>query len=148
MKPVTYVVPAHAPTPPIISAAGASAENDAANTRNPPVPITAKQNTVMRGRRPCNHSSVTTPIAAPKPSAVMSTPNAAAPPSSTSFAKLGPSGIIAPAPMSPTPRPSMTPRIIGCFPTNCSPSLISRKVSVQSMRLLSVRRSRRGIGRR
>ena len=65
------------------------------------MPITAKQNTVMRGSRPCNHSSVTTPIAAPKPSAVISTPNAAAPPSSTSWAKLGPSGIIAPAPMRP-----------------------------------------------
>ncbi len=142
------MVPAHAPTHPIINAAGASAENDAANTRNPPVPITAKQNTVMRGSRPCSHSSVITPNAAPKPSAVMSTPNAAAPPSSTSFAKLGPSGIIAPAPMRPTPSPSMTPRIIACWPTNRSPSLISRKVSVQSMRRSPERFSRRGIGNR
>ena len=39
----------------------------------------------MRGSRLCNHSSVTTPIAAPKPSAVISTPNAALPPFSTSL---------------------------------------------------------------
>ena len=65
------------------------------------MPITAKQNTVMRGNRPCSHNSVTTPMAAPKPSAVISTPNAALPPSSTSLAKLGPSGIIAPAPIRP-----------------------------------------------
>ena len=111
------------------------------------MPITAKQNTVMRGNRPCSHSSVTTPMAAPKPSAVINTPNAALPPSSTSLAKLGPSGIIAPAPMRPKPRPSITPRTSACCETNCSPSLISRKVSVQSMRL-SFAWSRRGIGRR
>ena len=111
------------------------------------MPITAKQNTVMRGNRPCSHSSVTTPMAAPKPSAVISTPNAALPPSSTSLAKLGPSGIIAPAPIRPKPRPSITPRTSGCCETNCSPSLISRKVSVQSIRF-SFALSRRGMGRR
>ena len=111
------------------------------------MPITPKQNTVMRGSRPCSQSSVTTPVAAPKPSAVISTPNAALPPSSTSWAKLGPSGIIAPAPIRPKPRPSITPRTSACFDTNCRPSLTSRKVSVQSMRPVLLR-SRRGIGRR
>ena len=76
-------------------------------------------NTVARGRRFCNQSSVTTPNAAPKPSAVISTPKAALPPLSTSFAKLGPSGIIAPAPMMPMPSPSITPRTSVCFETNC-----------------------------
>ncbi len=48
--------------------------------------------------------------------------------------------------MSPKPSPSITPRTNACFETNWKPSLISRKVSVQSMRL-SLERSRRGIGR-
>ena len=116
------------------SAAGASDDTDAAMIRNVPVPTTAAANTVERGRRPWSHRNVTTPNAAPNPSAVMSTPNAALPPESTSFAKEGPSGIMAPPPMSPKPRPMITPRTSGFLPMNCSPSLMSRKVSGKSMR--------------
>ena len=76
--------------------------------------MTAKQKTVMRGRRPCNHSSVTTPIAAPKPERGHQHAERGGAAVQHLLAKLGPSGIIAPAPMRPTPRPSMTPRIIGC----------------------------------
>ena len=79
-----------------------------------PVPMTANSNTVSRGSRFCSISSTTTPIAAPMPSAVMSTPNVALSPPRPSFANTGPSGIIAPAPMTPTPSPTMTPRTRGC----------------------------------
>ncbi len=41
---------------------------------------------------------------------------------------------MAPAPMRPNPKPSITPRTSACFETNWNPSLISRNVSVQSMR--------------
>ena len=112
------------------------------------MPITAKQNTVMRGSRPCSHNSVTTPMAAPKPSAVISTPNAALPPSSTSLAKLGPSGIIAPAPMRPKPRPSITPRTSAC----CDDELQALLDLAEGLGPVDAscrsRLSRRGIGRR
>ena len=135
VKPVTYDVPAHAPTAPMNNTAGATDEHDAASTRKAPTPSTAKAKIGPLGSRLWNHSRPTTPNAAPNPSAVISAPNAALPPFSTSVANDGPSGIIAPAPMMPNPRPMITPRTSGWRRMNTNPSLMSRNVSVQSMRV-------------
>ena len=114
VKPVTYDVPAQAPTPPMKSTAGASDEHDAASTRKrADAHHRARRTPVPRGNRFWNHSSPTTPNAAPNPSAVINAPNAALPPFSTSVANDGPSGIIAPAPMMPKPSPMITPRTSG-----------------------------------
>ncbi len=146
VNPVTYDVPAHAPTRPIARAAGGSSEQNAARIRNAPVPITANSNTVSRGSRFWKMSSSTTPVAAPIPSAVISTPNVALSPSSPCFANAAPSGIMAPPPMRPTPSPTMTPRTRGWCAMKWSPSLMSRIVCVQSIRSWGSRSRARGIG--
>ena len=107
-----------------------------------PVPMTENSKTVSRGSRFWKTSRTTTPAAAPMPSAVISTPNVALSPPSTSVAKTGPSGIIAPPPMSPSPRPMITPRTSGSLTMNRTPSLMSRNVARQVGLVL------RGRGRR
>ena len=150
VKPVTYDVPAHAPTRADHQRRGRERrerrrqheEHAGADHREARTPSS-------RGSRFWNHSSVTTPIAAPNPSAVISTPNAALPPSSTSFAKhraerdhragadeadrRGRSSRRAPS---------------GSLRMNCSPSLISRNVSRPVDASVAVAASRRGIGSR
>ena len=101
VNPVTYAQPALAPSAATRTNAGNNDDIDATAMIATPVATTPVVNTACRGSRRCAHSSVTTPIAAPMPSAVISRPNAPLPPCSTSFATVGPSGTIAPPPISP-----------------------------------------------
>ena len=104
-------------------------------------------NTVTFGSRRWSASRATTPAAAPKPSAAISAPKVALSPPSALRANTGPSGIIAPPPISARPRPMMIPRTRGWLRMKCKPSLMSRSVPVQSTR--RPRRCRScGIGRR
>ena len=99
-----------------------------------PVTTTAVVNTTWRGSRRWSHNNVTTPIAAPIPSAVINSPKADGPPCSTSVATVGPSGTIAPPPTRPPARPIITPRTSGFARMKPSPSLMSRQVCAAGTR--------------
>src|SRR5439155_26036082 len=101
VKPVTYAQPAPAPSRATRKNAGPSDDIDATAMIEPPVTTTAVVNTGGRGSRRWSHNRVTTPTAAPTPSAVINKPNEAGPPCSTSIATVGPSGTIAPPPIKP-----------------------------------------------
>ena len=92
VNPVTYAQPAPAPSVATSTSVGVSDDTQPVAMIAMPVPITAPTNTDSRGNRRCTAKSVTTPSAAPTPSAVISRPNAEGPPPSTSRAKSGPSG--------------------------------------------------------
>src|SRR5690242_2171637 len=101
VKPVTYAQPAPAPSMATSRNAGPNDDIDATAMIDMPVVTTAVVNTPCRGSLRWAQSNVTTPRAAPTPSAVINRPNADGPPRSTSVATVGPRGTMAPPPMSP-----------------------------------------------
>ena len=101
--------------------------------------MTAQPNSSSRGSRCCSARTSMMPMAAPVPSAVSRMPYWASDPR-TSEANTVPSGIMAPAPMSPPPSPTITARLKASPRMKRMPSLISRMLDAKSSFLVPVAR--------
>ena len=105
-----------------------------------PVATTAAVNTAWRGSRRWTTSSVTTPIAAPTPSAVISRPNADGAAAAARRSRTADRAARScPPPIKPPASPIITPRTSGLERMNLRPSMMSRQVCATGTRLTAPR---------